>query len=100
MKEIELLLSKDPELVELSKALIMSKLDFNKFYNSFYHINPCDPMLFFKSCIDVITNNSSWFTYDIIFNTSAKEVPLQQVCQLDILQALKNCLSNNNENDN
>lgn len=102
MKEIELLLSKDPELVELSKALIISKLDFNKFYDSFYHLNPCDPRIFFESCINVITvSRPSWFDYEVLFNANIKGSSLQirQVSCSDILDALENCLSDNNENN-
>ena len=97
MKIIDYLLSPDPELSELGKALILDKLDLSEFYASFFHIDLCSPLSFFEAWIDVITCKVyTWQEFEIVNNTLRKDT-LLHCDSVYFLLTLENCLSKNND---
>ena len=97
MKIIDYLLSPDPELSELGKALILDKLDLNEFYASFFHFDKCSSLSFFEAWIKFITCKiCTWDELNIIGNTYRKD-SLLHCDSAYFLITLKNCLSQDND---
>lgn len=97
MKIIDYLLSPDPELSELGKALILDKLDLNKFYASFYHLDICSPLSFFEAWIKSITCKFyTWQEFSIVSYTLRKDT-LSHCDREYFLLTLENCLSQDND---
>lgn len=95
---IDYLLSSDPELSELGKALILDKLDLDEFYNSFNHHYTSDPLSFFEAWIKFITCKVCTFEdCRIVWCTYQREAPFLSCDYTYFLTILEICLSKNND---